>query len=341
MRAFELSNQLLETPEEVRSQIVQKVTKIQDEPDLINVLKYANQYAFKKDVNKLSTIKGYRDIVSNVILQAVGNVDAPEKEVRAFLKRLASDGVIKEELLLTPGAVHSMDQIVDTKFLPIFQKIKLDLFEKISGKIGEKGDVGKGEYLLAILSPRIERRGAPGDLTIAGAKVELKAGESGRLGPAGSQPISGRFDEYVNLLSRAKLISAEGPPDVRAMGFGLNMTAFSQYFGNDPKAIRSALAIMLKMHYPSLDTKAMAKAVVKGNAIDAAELKRQMLSASYSVYQAAKEFDGVLLTDYGINRYLYINSPQTAAQAAPFLSVKWPSWTDTQSNCMKIQLYKK
>ena len=167
IRDILLENLVLETPEEVRSEIIQKISKIQDEPDLINVLKFTKQYAYKKDVGKLSTVKGFKDSVSNIILQAVGNVDAPDTLIRAFLKRLSTDGVIKENLLLTTGMVHLMDDIVDKKFLGIFNAIKLDLFEKISGKMGEMGDVGKGEYLLSILSPRIVRRGAPGDIAIA------------------------------------------------------------------------------------------------------------------------------------------------------------------------------
>jgi hypothetical protein len=342
MRAFEILPEdfVLEAPEDVRSAIVGKIQKIQDEPDLVNILKYANQYAFKKDVGKLSTIKGYKEVVSNIILQAVGKIDAPETLVRAFLKRVATDGVIKEELLLTPGAVHSMEQIVDTKFVPIFNAIKMDLFEKISGKIGEKGDVGKGEYLLSILSPRIVRRGAPGDLKIVNANVELKAGQSGRLGPAGSQALAGRFDEYVNLLTKAKLIE---PGTVISNPVAFNpsatkMAAFEQFFGNDPKRISKALGIMLKMHYPSLDVKPMVAASMSGSTINGTALKSEMLKASFSVYKAAKEFDGILLTDYGINRYLYINSPESAASSAQFLTVKFPSWTDTQSNTIKIEL---
>ena len=131
IRDILLENLVLETPEEVRSEIIQKISKIQDEPDLINVLKFTKQYAYKKDVGKLSTVKGFKDSVSNIILQAVGNVDAPDTLIRAFLKRLSTDGVIKENLLLTPGMVHVMDDIVDMKFRGIFNAIKLDLFEKI------------------------------------------------------------------------------------------------------------------------------------------------------------------------------------------------------------------
>jgi hypothetical protein len=341
MRILEVitENFITETPENVRSQILNKISQVQDEPDLINILKYANQYTFKQDVGNLATIKGYKDIVSNIILQAIGNVDAPETTVRAFLKRLSTDGIIKENLLLTPGAVHQMDQIIDVKFLPIFKAIQMDLFEKISGKIGEKGDVGKGEYLLSILSPRIVRRGAPGDLAIAGVKVELKAGESGRLGPSGSQSLAGRFEEFFGIISKQKLIPPETPmPNPVDLNFSLTMQKFSAFFENNPQKVTKALSIMLKMHYPTLDTVTMARSIVAGGQINGAQLKTQMLAASYSVYQASKEFDGVLLTDYGINRYLYINTPESAAAAAPFLSIKWPSWTDTQSNTIKIQL---
>lgn len=330
---------MLETPEEVRSEIIQKISKIQDEPDLINVLKFAKQYAFKTDVKKLSTIKGYKDTVANIILQAVGNVDAPDTLIRAFLKRLSKDGVIKENLLLTTGMVHMMDDIVDKKFLGIFNAIKLDLFEKISGKMGEMGDVGKGEYLLSILSPRIIRRGAPGDIAIAKTKVELKAGESGRLGPAGSQALAGRFDEFYSLCNKNKLISKGSKlPNPVDMNLTLNMGKFSAFFGNDQARVSKALAIVLKMHYPTLGTTAMVKSIVRGGQIDGQQLKAQMLAASYSVYQASKGFDGILLTDYGINRYLYMNTPQSAASAGNFVTVKFPSWTDTQSNTIKIQL---
>jgi hypothetical protein len=344
IRDILLENLVLETPEQVRSEIIQKISKIQDEPDLVNVLKFTNQYAYKKDVGKLSTVKGFKDSVSNIILQAVGNVDAPDTLIRAFLKRLSTDGVIKENLLLTPGMVHVMDDIVDMKFRGIFNAIKLDLFEKISGKMGEKGDVGKGEYLLSILSPRIVRRGAPGDIAIAGGKrnvkVELKAGESGRLGPAGSQAIAGRFDEFIKLCIKNKVLTLgtfEMPNPVD-LNFTLNMTKFSAFFGNEQAKVSKALAIALKMHYPTLNTTSMAKSIVQDGQIDGQELKAQMLAASYSVYQAAKGFDGILLTDYGINRYLYMNTPQSAASSGNFVTVKFPSWTDTQSNTMKIQL---
>jgi hypothetical protein len=127
-------------------------------------------------------------------------------------------------------------------------------------------------------------------------------------------------------------------PNPVDLNFTLNMSKFSAFFGNDQAKVSKALAIALKMHYPTLNTTAMVKSIVRGGQINGQELKSQMLAASYSVYQASKEFDGILLTDYGINRYLYINTPQSASAAGAFVTIKFPSWTDTQSNTIKIQL---
>jgi hypothetical protein len=339
MRARDFINHLYETPNQVRISIHKKLNDIDDESDLKDILSYANQYTFKSDVKTLSATKGYKDTVSGIILQAVGKLDAPTEDVKDFLRQLSTDGIITEKSLLTPRSVHKMEQIIDRKYLKIFSKIKLDLFEKISGKIGEKGDVGKGEYLLSILSPNISRRGAPGDLDVDGHKIELKAGSSGRLGPAGSQSLAGRFDEFVEGLTKMNLIPEDSEiPDPVSMNFSLNMTSFANFFNNDNAVIKKALGLMLKMHYPGYDVIPIVNASVQGGQIDGQELKKQMLMASYSVYQTAKEFDGVILTDYGMDRYLYINTPENAGAISTFVSVKFPSWTDTQSNTIKIQL---
>lgn len=341
MRAKEfLSNFILEAPEEVRARIIQKVDAIDNEEDLKNILQYSNQYTFKQDVGTLSVVKGYKDVVSNIILQVVGKLDEPPEKIKEFLNKLSTDGIVKETDLLTTGRLRDMNQIIDPNYLDIFNKIKLELFEKISGKIGEKGDVGKGEYLLSILSPQIVRRGAPGDLNIMGKNVELKAGTSGRLGPSGSQALAGRFDEYITALKEMKLLPEEVDYSENILDFNLalNMSKFSETFENDNVKVKKALGLLLKMHYPSENTSSIVSSIVSNGQIDGRELKKQMLSTSFKVYQAAKSFDGVLLSDYGMNKYLYINTPENAAEIVDFVSVKFPRWEDTQSNTVKLQI---
>ena len=47
--------QIDETPEQVRAEIEKKINKIPDEPDLVDVLKFTNKFALKKDVTAFTT----------------------------------------------------------------------------------------------------------------------------------------------------------------------------------------------------------------------------------------------------------------------------------------------
>jgi hypothetical protein len=332
---------LEEDPEEVRSAIVQRVEKIPDEPDLLDVLKYTRKFSLKKDVEKFATLRDYKDVVSSVLLKALADVELPDAQIKKFLKKLSTDGILDEKRLMTPRQVHITKDLIDDAYEGVFNAIKVPVFRDISGKIGEMGDVGKGEYLLDILSPGVNRRGAPGDLDVNGVKVELKAGENGRIGPAGSQSLAGRFQrEYVPVLK--KLMPRRPIPAPTVFNPKQNMTEFSEFFDNDAKKIEIALAYMLNMHYPDgVDVKKIANTVVdsSGN-INGQQLKKEMLAASFQVYKNAKEFDGIIIMDKDINRFLYVASPEDMKAVADGLLVSFPSWTDTQGNAMKVTLAK-
>ena len=332
---------LEETPQEVRQAIQQRIDKIPDEQDLVDVLKYTRKFSLKKDVETFTTLRSYKDTVSSVFLKALADSDLPDTTIKRFLKKLAADGILNANKLLTPVQIHTTADIIDNAYEDVFNSIKVPVFRDISGKIGEMGDVGKGEYLLDILSPQVNRRGAPGDLDVNGTKVELKAGENGRIGPAGSQSLAGRFQrEFVPVLT--KLMPGKQIPEPTVFNPKLNMAGFSEFFDNDPKKVKTALAYMLQMHYPEgVNAKTIANNVVgsDGN-IDGQKLKREMLGASFQVYKDAKEFDGIIIMDKDISRFMYVASPEDIKNAANTLLVSFPSWTDTQSNAMKITLAK-
>jgi hypothetical protein len=334
-----------ESPEQVRAEIEKKIEKIPDESDLVDVLKFTNKFALKKDVSAFTTLRNYKDLVANVFLQALANANLDEATVKKFLQKLSTDGILNEKLLMTPGKVNTYTELIDQEWQTTFNLIKGDLFEKISGKIGEMGDVGKGEYLLDIISPHVNRRGAPGDLDVQGVKIELKAGESGRVGPAGSQSLVGRFQreflpavKHLVPASRLKQIPKDSTDLGKMFNLKQNMGGFTAFFGN-AKAVKEALAIALKMHYPDYNVKAIANAVVDGAGnIDGQKLKAEMLKASFTVYRNAKEFDGIIIMDSAVTKFLYVNSPETMYKIAPMVTVSFPSWVETQSNAMKVTL---
>lgn len=338
-----LINILSEDPQELRQEIDKRVQKIPDESDLKDILKFTNKYSIKKDVEQFSSIRDYKGLVSSIFLEALANADFSDIEVKKFLNKLSNDGILDEKKLLTPRKLHSYAELIDKEFQPMFNAIKLDIFEKIAGKIGEKGDVGKGEYMLDIISTVVNRRGAPGDLDIDGTKVELKAGQNGRLGPAGSQAIVGRFARefapQIQKLQPNKQVPTDNESISAIFNPKLNMSAFSDFFDGNVKSIKAALTLLLNMHYPSVNIAPIVQAVVGTNgAIDGNELKKQMLKTSFNVYKAEKEFDGVIIMDSGVTGFLYVNSGDDLAAVADLLSVSFPSWTDTQGNCMKVTI---
>ena len=336
-----LINIVSETPEKVRSEIDKKIQKIPDEGDLTDILKFTNRYSIKKDVEKFTTLRNYKGIVSGVFLQALADAGISDKEVKTFLAKLSTDGILNEKKLLSPRVIHSYNDIIDPTYQKVFDSIKVDLFQKISGKIGEMGDVGKGEYLLDIISPAVNRRGAPGDLDISGTKIELKAGENGRLGPAGSMSLAGRFQrEFLPVIQQLmpdKMNEVVSPTD---FNLKQNMSYFSEFF-ETVENVKAALTHMLGMHYPGYDVELIVNAVVGGNGtINGNTLKEQMLKASFESYKAAKEFDGIIIMDSAITKFMYINTGDDIVASASQLVVAFPSWTDQQSNCMKLTLAK-
>ncbi len=341
---MKIKDVIVEDAEAIRAEIINKVEKIPDEPDLKDVLRFTNRYSLRGDVRRFSKARNYKDLVSDVFLQALANADVDADTVNKFLNKLTTDGILNEKLLLTPGRVHSYSQLIDNEWQGVFNKIKGELFEKLSGKIGEKGDVGKGEYMLDIISQHVKRRGAPGDLDVEGTKVELKAGKNGRIGPAGSQALVGRFGEFWEEVkhlvppTHAKLI----PEDSTALGEMFNlkvkMAPFSQFFG-DAKNVKFALNKALSMHFPGYNTKAIANSVVDGSGnIDGYKLKEEMLKAAFISYKSAKGFDGIIVMDEDVTKFLYIGNEDQMVESAKFMSAKFPTWTDQQSDCMKVTL---
>ena len=333
---------------ELRQKIEKKVEKIPAVQDLNSILKFTNKYSIKKDVEGFASLRQYKRFVSDVFLQSLADANISDADTKKFIKKLTSTGILNVKTLLTPGVIHKYDDLIESDYVSTFDKIKGDLFSKIAGKIGELGDVGKGEYLLDIIGngKNVKRRGAPGDLEIDGTNIELKAGANGRLGPAGSFALAGKYSQFIAKLAKEKVITTPQALKMKAIppqtfNLKLDMSDFSSFFGNS-KNVKAALKIILEMHYgdtKKINFNQVANKIVMGSGqINSEELKNQMLMASFSRYKSRKSFDGIIIMDAAITKFLYISDPSDFIKASNKLIVKWPSWTDRQSDSIKISL---
>jgi hypothetical protein len=324
---------------DLKQQIINNIQKVDKLEDLSELLKFTNRFSIKPVVNKFSESRNYRDNIRDGILDSFSN-NLTEDEVNDLLLTIESDQLLHAKKILESTTLSSFETLVNPDYRDILKKVKVPLYRDISGKIGELGDVGKGEYFLDILSHQIHRRGAPGDLNICGEKVELKAGENGRLGPAGSMSLAGRFArEYLPILQK---INSNISDTVNPLDFNpkQNMECFSNHFNNRQQVV-DALTELFKMHYPEYDVATMADTIVSDDgAISGNAIKSEMLKASFSVYKSAKEFDAILILDNDVTKFLYFDTAEKLASYSDFVSVSFPSWVDTQSNAMKITLKK-
>ncbi len=335
---------IFESPDLLRTEIEKKIRDVNDETDLSDILKFTNRYTIKSEVDKFSAVRSYKDHVNREILKALANTGLDKDRVKKFLDKLLIDGILNTTTLLTPRIVHKAEDIITTAYKDTFDLIKISLFQEIAGKIGEKGDVGKGEYLLDIISPDVKRRGAPGDLSINGTNIELKAGENGRLGPAGSMSLVGRFDtEFLPTIKDLVPHKVDMIGNITKFNLRLDMSYFSDFF-EEPKKIKTALTKLLVMHYgqnaESEVSEVVSSVVDATGKIKGDKLKAELLGLSFAAYKKEKSFDGIIIMDSGVTAFMYISSPEDIKAVANSMIVIFPSWTDVQSNCVKITLSK-
>ena len=125
---------LPEDADQVRQQIDQKLQKIPDETDLRDVLKYTSRFSIKKDVTNFALLKNYKDLVSNTILSSLADNEIPEEEVKTFLQKLSTDGILNDDLLMTPRTVHKYEELIDPQYKKVFDKIKANNINTIKDK---------------------------------------------------------------------------------------------------------------------------------------------------------------------------------------------------------------
>jgi hypothetical protein len=170
--------------------------------------------------------------------------------------------------------------------------------------------------------------------------VELKAGKNGRIGPEGTQQLYGRFKrEFLPVIE--KLVPEKASLATNPADFNFTRLPFFTEFFETEHNVKEALSHMLKMIYPDYDTRSIADIVVGGGGvINKDELKSEMLKASYSSYQKAKGFDGIMIMNADVTTFLYINTPEQMAKAASSLGAILPRWEDKQSDSIKVSLLK-
>jgi hypothetical protein len=187
MRAFEIINEDAST----KRMVIKSLNKMPDDSAIFTQV--YKQIIGEPLTNRLSNYINARQDQDAIkaakwLVQAIPTL-GDAKEVKEFIGKFANPEFdpINTKALTPSGGMDSPAELMSVVVDPFAKK----LFEKIFHEFSGKTDAGPGEAALAILSPQITYA-SPGDISVNGAKVEVKASRStgGKAGRIWDTPIN-------------------------------------------------------------------------------------------------------------------------------------------------------
>ena len=167
--------------------IIQQIPNILDIDELHQIYSYIRKIDIGSGIDNILSKDEDLKQVHTIISRAIIDAKAPFDDKMAFAQELATKGIINIKQLLTPGVWQNLDDVVQTKYPTVYQQVSSDLLN-ISGKFKSgktTTNKGKGEFFLAIASPKIMLSKDAGDLIINGRLVEVKGNGARIIGVRG------------------------------------------------------------------------------------------------------------------------------------------------------------
>lgn len=242
MRAFEIIAEDAQT----KRMVLKTLGKMPDEnPIFPQVYKQIVGEPLGNRLTNYINNRGDQDAIKAAkwLLQAIPTL-GDAREVKEFINKFGQSDwdPINAKGLIPSGGMSQPAELLSIVEDPFAKK----LFEKIFHEYQGKGDAGPGEAALAILSPNITY-GSPGDITVNGVKVEVKASRSsgGKAGRIWDMPVNQKpmldILAQLNLTSFSVLDGEQPFPDPKLASkfikaaclgwFGKSIPAIEKSFG--------------------------------------------------------------------------------------------------------------
>lgn len=338
--------------DQIKQDIVQKIQSIADPNELNKIYSYVRKLdigtGFEDIFTKDNDLRQVQRVLSNAIIEAPGTFE----EKMAFAKEMITgNGIISLEKLFTPGEKTNLTDLVLTKYPEIFNSVAPELLN-IAGAFsagGKKTNRGKGEFFLALSSPKISLSKEAGDLNINGKLVEVK-GDLARLkGRKGYGTTDAAYSEVKkNIVAFLKKnVPDQTAPDFK-VGIGAKASLWNGEFGkfcadnqvpvnlidNFLKEELKTIVRALYLDLPNSDLNAML-ACVKNGVLDFGEFVPVNKRAAFDYYQRADQFAGVLFINSDSLTCIWCPDAQTFQTS---IRIKGLGYEIGQQNGMQIRV---
>lgn len=300
--------------DQIKQDIVQKIQAIADPNELNKIYSYVRKLdigaGFENIFTKDNDLRQVQKVLSNAIIDAPGTFE----DKMAFAKEMVTgNGIISLEKLFSPGEKRNLTDLVVTKHPEIFNSVAPELLN-IAGAFsagGKKTNRGKGEFFLALSSPKISLSKEAGDLNINGKLVEIKDNLARLKGRKGYGTTDGAYDSVkrnVAAFLKKNVPNQESPEFT--VGLGAKGTFWNGEFRNFcaqnkvsmdliDNFLKQELKTVVKSLYldlPNSDLNAML-GCVKNGVLDFKEFVPINKIAAFNYYQQSDKFAGILFVN--------------------------------------------
>jgi len=354
MRAKEISEKTGLPPDilQLKHDIAAKINAISDIDELNKIYSFIRKIDLGTGFDAIFAKDEDLKQVQNILSQAIVEANAPFEEKMSFAREMATKGIIDLKKLLNPGVVQNISDVISTKHPELFQQVAPTLLN-IAGSYqsGEKKtNKGKGEFFLALGSPKIQLSKTSGDLNIGGLDVEVKAELSRIKGRKGYGSLDAVYSQAQKDVAEflTKNIKNMKTPVNYSVYIGAKSPLWVEFGpfcieqGVKPALVvtflKNQLKAMIKALYLNVDNvtvNALINCVSETGTLDFKEFNPLIKKLAFNYYKNAEGFDGMLIINSNNFKCIYVNNAEQFQEHVRFTKLGFDTG---QQNGMQVKI---
>lgn len=232
------------------------------------------------------------------LIGAASQITTP-KDRDFFFKLWEEDRIVKVDALMKGDRVYKMSEL-----FAFYEKSRAITYI-VNALAKDAGyGLGKGEFLLAVLSRRIKKASGKGDLIIDDAQIEVKATDGGsprfadqevRVGQGYEQTRDAIIKKYNDAIVQVGGLSKTGLSLEKYVALG-QVVEDKNEFKNDTSALLARI-------FPEQDSSEIVDLIVSGNA---AQARQRFGEQTYNRYMNIKDDEAVLYINLASKEPTYV-----------------------------------
>lgn len=213
------------------------------------------------------------------------------KDREFFFKLWESDRLVKVDTLMQGGKVFNLSDLFEYYKTSKAVQYVVNSLSKDAGY-----GLGKGEFLLAVLSRRIQKAPGKGDLLIDGKSVEVKATDGGSPRFADQEVrVGAGYEQVRDELTNKYAAEINNIGGMKRTGLNIDDWIRVGQFTQDKAGFKTDTEALLHRIFPEQDSSKILNAIIAGKS---GTTKSEYANLTFNRYMDIKNDDAVLYINF-------------------------------------------